>query len=516
MTTHSSGGADYRSVIDDLSIEIYSLKAELDRYKRIESGIERKGRLFAVEIYDLPQAKRDELEILLQHFVQRRDIPQDTPTLPWEISAQNAGYARGHSMSASVSTNASSSATHVQQSDAAYATMTTGTYPPCAAAELGSTSAHNRPSDQGDVYGAHDVRLSLCTRDRTNDLGKNHSVVQPMDDHHRGGTRTVTQTETGGRASEATDKFRYQPLVFRQETSSQASVPDTSASIGPSHNGPGNFQWGWSALGPSTARKRLHDGRIVYYANAPFFVDMSGNTTTPQLHKAYPSYQSQQDTPSGHSHPCPYRSESGSPLNYRPLSDGPIQSYCQAASSRHGTSNDEPCFLADNAPRSSSPPPNTGPGQCSHIPPLEPSGIGGVLPEDYFTMSVRTKRKEKTKGRSPPVLPDEKNGRRRILKHTGSKRTSGATFLMPKSSYRSGSPIFETEYLSEGIKRLTPLPLPPPALYVSPRDADDSSECGGDSGDVYCGNYGCRDDRKSSDDQWFVASISSSAGEAAE
>jgi len=131
-------------------------------------------------------------------------------------------------------------------------------------------------------------------------------------------------------------------------------------------------------------------------------------------------------------------------------------------------------------------------------------------------MSVRTKRKEKTKGRSPPVLPDEKNGRRRILKHTGSKRTSGATFLMPKSSYRSGSPIFETEYLSEGIKRLTPLPLPPPALYVSPRDADDSSECGGDSGDVYCGNYGCRDDRKSSDDQWFVASISSSAGEAAE
>ncbi|KAF4448753.1 hypothetical protein F53441_7881 [Fusarium austroafricanum] len=66
ITAHSSSSDDYRSVIDNLTLEIQQLKKELKRYKQPGPALLHKDKLFEIKVYGLPQKKKTELETILR------------------------------------------------------------------------------------------------------------------------------------------------------------------------------------------------------------------------------------------------------------------------------------------------------------------------------------------------------------------------------------------------------------------------------------------------------------------
>ncbi|KAK2666358.1 hypothetical protein RAB80_018015 [Fusarium oxysporum f. sp. vasinfectum] len=59
ITAHSSSSDDYRSVIDDLTLEIQQLKKELKRYKQPGPALLHKDKPFEIKVYGLRQKKRE-------------------------------------------------------------------------------------------------------------------------------------------------------------------------------------------------------------------------------------------------------------------------------------------------------------------------------------------------------------------------------------------------------------------------------------------------------------------------
>jgi len=82
ITAHSSSSDDYRSVIDDLTLEIQQLKKELKRYKQPGPALLHKDKLFEIKVYGLPQKKKRELETIL------RDLAADHDGSPEASSSQ--------------------------------------------------------------------------------------------------------------------------------------------------------------------------------------------------------------------------------------------------------------------------------------------------------------------------------------------------------------------------------------------------------------------------------------------
>lgn len=110
------------------------------------------------------------------------------------------------------------------------------------------------------------------------------------------------------------------------------------------------------------------------------------------------------------------------------------------------------------------------------IRPLEPCGLGGVLPDDHFMVVVSTKRVCKreapsTKHVNTDAVTDC------IVRRLATMSTSSPAQLLPTTSQCPGN--VEIEYVSGRIKRLAPVPLPPPAIFFPPFSTDCSSD--GDS-----------------------------------
>lgn len=80
----NSSTEDYRSVIDDLTIENKKLKEKLRKYEKLHSAEIEKDKLFEVKIHALPAAKRRDLEDTLRNFASRiegslEDVPSNIP-----------------------------------------------------------------------------------------------------------------------------------------------------------------------------------------------------------------------------------------------------------------------------------------------------------------------------------------------------------------------------------------------------------------------------------------------------
>ncbi|KAE9369545.1 hypothetical protein N431DRAFT_344739 [Stipitochalara longipes BDJ] len=75
--TNGSSADDYRSVIDDLTIENKKLKAKLRKYEKTQKPHLEKDRLFEVKIHSLPARKRRELENVLRDFASTIDGSTD-------------------------------------------------------------------------------------------------------------------------------------------------------------------------------------------------------------------------------------------------------------------------------------------------------------------------------------------------------------------------------------------------------------------------------------------------------
>ncbi|KAI1082407.1 frequency clock protein [Whalleya microplaca] len=122
MFTQSSSADDYRSVIDDLTVENKRLKEELKKYRQMGPDSLRKDKLFEVKVHGLPSRKKRELEAALRDF-----------TTSLEGSSTGASPGRKKISSKLKNTHfstskhaSSSSGSNSRPVDSAYASMSTG------------------------------------------------------------------------------------------------------------------------------------------------------------------------------------------------------------------------------------------------------------------------------------------------------------------------------------------------------------------------------------------------------
>ena len=91
LSLNDSSSDEYRSVIDDLTVENQCLKRKLKKYQRLHSSHLRDDRLFEVTFHGLSSEKRQELETKLREFASSVDdsspdigvIPRGTTTQHW-------------------------------------------------------------------------------------------------------------------------------------------------------------------------------------------------------------------------------------------------------------------------------------------------------------------------------------------------------------------------------------------------------------------------------------------------
>ncbi|RYC55189.1 hypothetical protein CHU98_g11018 [Xylaria longipes] len=117
----SSSAGDYRSVIDDLTIENKRLKEELRQLKQMGPDSLRNDKLFEVKVHGLPSAKKRELEATLRDFttnLQRSGSGASTSRKKEGKSKEGTSSASKHASSTSGSNS--------RPVDSAYASMGTG------------------------------------------------------------------------------------------------------------------------------------------------------------------------------------------------------------------------------------------------------------------------------------------------------------------------------------------------------------------------------------------------------
>ncbi|KAF3763801.1 frequency like sequence [Cryphonectria parasitica EP155] len=139
MPAHSSSADDFRSVIDDLTIENKRLKEELKRYRQFGPDALRKDKLFEIKYHGLPKKKKMELEATLRDFASSLE-GSPTSSQQRKKSSKHVSRLQG---SSSDSKHASSSSSHSRPVDSAYASMSTG---PSSTGQYASTSSIGRPS----------------------------------------------------------------------------------------------------------------------------------------------------------------------------------------------------------------------------------------------------------------------------------------------------------------------------------------------------------------------------------
>ena len=110
-------------------------------------------------------------------------------------------------------------------------------------------------------------------------------------------------------------------------------------------------------------------------------------------------------------------------------------------------------------------------------PPLEPCGLGGVVPEDHFAVLVTTRRSILRGGRAGGLPRASRTMSEApadsIVGHFSTRNISS---LVPPRER-----LVSVEYLSGRLRRLKPLPLPPPATFFPPFSTDASSDSDGSS-----------------------------------
>ncbi|KAI6365697.1 hypothetical protein MCOR25_005302 [Pyricularia grisea] len=119
--TQSSSADEYRSVIDDLTIENNRLKEELRRYKQFGTDLMRKDKLFEIKVHGLPGKKKRELEATLRDFAST--LEGSTDTSRGAKKASKSGKLK--SSGGATSKHASSSSSNSRPVDSAYASMST-------------------------------------------------------------------------------------------------------------------------------------------------------------------------------------------------------------------------------------------------------------------------------------------------------------------------------------------------------------------------------------------------------
>jgi hypothetical protein len=299
------------------------------------------------------------------------------------------------------------------------------------------------------------------------------------DDLQSGGSSSKNPSKFGPQISASSESFHYKPLFVQQDSSGGNSSPeDTLSSFGPVEDSQvGESGWGQSGSGTSNRRKRRHDGAIIYYSGAPFCTDLSGDPgdVSPTTYMMS-SGQAQQEEVAMFDRPMPFRTSSGSSLTYRPLSEYPLNGKMDVDVADPGLTTD----TDDDSNEIDFEMPWTDDQQYIEVRPLEPCGLGGVLPDDHFMVVVTTARpkvdctgvlKDYSHRASLEEATDGIIGRLALMS-TSSPKPLGAGNTPGSAALNKD---VEIHYISGRIKRLAPVPLPPPAIFFPPFSSNTSS-----------------------------------------
>jgi hypothetical protein len=333
------------------------------------------------------------------------------------------------------------------------------------------------------------------TTDESESVKKDCARKKQKTQHSSAGNGTSGGPSLGRHNSggNSTHSFHYQPLFARKSPSQVVSDESGSSYGGPDDSNIGESRWDNSGSG-STRRKRRRDGAIIYYSGAPFCTDLSGDPGDVSPVTYVSSMRPGQESVSANDRsnavaversrsgrPTSYRGTSNSSLAYRPLSDparippedagGSSQGYSPPPLLTH-SSEDSVESLEFDAPWSEDP-------QVTREYRLEPCGIGGVLPEDHFVVVV-TSRRPKSEGIAV-TAPAMRRRRSRqtadsLLSRIAALTTTASGNPPEPSPSKAGSSPVSIEYLSGRIKRLEPVPLPPPATFYPPFSSSSSSD----------------------------------------
>ena len=122
VADQSSTADDYRSVIDDLTVENKRLKEELKRYKQFMPDMMKKDKLFEIKFHGLPGGKKRELEATLRDFA--ASLEGSSETTSNERRSKPGKHLKDlYASRDSLAKHASYSSTTSRPVDSAYASM---------------------------------------------------------------------------------------------------------------------------------------------------------------------------------------------------------------------------------------------------------------------------------------------------------------------------------------------------------------------------------------------------------
>lgn len=196
--TQSSSADDYRSVIDDLTVEIKRLKDELKRYKQRGPEMMKRDKLFEIKVHGLPKRKKRELENTLRDFAS--GLESTTPSADASSARKKSRHVtRLESGSGSASKHeSSSSGSHSRPVDSAYASMSIGANSSGTSLARPSASSRAKSSEQKVESYLKDIPEGLYPRHMVmTDRDRKKLIVRRLEQIFTGriSGRTLTRTQ---------------------------------------------------------------------------------------------------------------------------------------------------------------------------------------------------------------------------------------------------------------------------------------------------------------------------------
>lgn len=300
--------------------------------------------------------------------------------------------------------------------------------------------------------------------------------------------------------------IHYQPLFNHQNSSSDGSGTSSkgsSMSLYPAEEyGTGHWrnQRSWSATSRSGSqnKKRREDGTMVFYSNARFCTDLSGDQDIPlPIHVTgvgEDGFSNHTRNALGceprHGMPTISRTPSGSTLPGRPFKS-------QITIESRELELETPDLQVYNIEESNMELDSVDASEITNAyQTFEASGLGGVRPEDHFAVQVNTRRSQNSVSPTPKLSKFSSPGARvRRFHHRipsssltsfespdshdsiTEKLASLTTFNNPVSKSKSSlKPAVKIEYLSRTFTMLKPSPLPQAiGYYGATTDSETSS-----------------------------------------
>lgn len=287
-----------------------------------------------------------------------------------------------------------------------------------------------------------------------------------------------------GQVSASSNGFHYKPLFARQGSSVESSSPNgngTQDSLSVlDDKTPNESPWDVSGSGSGQRKKRRRDGAIIYYSGAPFCTDLSGDRGDISPTTYMTSNGQERDLDLRSFRPIPHRSWSGSSMLVRPLSDDraivseALDMDLDDPPPELVTDDDDSGIGLDVQFPWCDNPTSVAPISFPLQPRLEPCGLGGVMPEDHFAVICHTRHPVmKVQGGK---LPRATRGASEEIFEAIAGRLASMSTSSPAPPQRSRETSVEMTYLSGRLRRVDPVPLPPPAMFLPPFSSDESSD----------------------------------------